>query len=292
MKAFKDVCRHHSPCFRYFFIEKFSDRIEEWYLARLRYARSVAVSSIVGHVLGIGDRHSSNILVHQKTAELVHIDFGIVFEQGRLLRTPETGKYSVMRSRCVFIRCFVLAMTHRSASVPFRLTRNIVDGLGPTGVEGGFTKIAETTMRVLKYNSSALLTILTSLAADPLYMWTLSPVRARAKQLAKERLGDEEEDDDDESENAERMGQADAEPTVDVLKEKHDKEKADDVMDDTKRNNQATHIIAKVHQKLQGYEDGTSGEQQGVEGQIQLLINQARDIENLAVMYPGWAPWL
>ena len=139
-------------------------------------------------------------------------------------------------------------------------------------------------MRVLKYNSSALLTILTSLAADPLYMWTLSPIKARAKQLAKEKMGD---DEDDESENAEH-----AEPAVDVLKEKHDKEKADEVMDEAKRNDQATHIIAKVQQKLQGYEDGTSGEQQGVEGQIQLLINQARDIGNLAVMYPGWAPWL
>jgi ataxia telangiectasia mutated family protein len=92
MTAFKDVCRHHSACFRYFFIEKFGHQMDEWHSARSRYTRSVAVNSIVGHVLGIGDRHSSNILVHQTTAELVHIDFGIVFEQGRLLRTPEKGK--------------------------------------------------------------------------------------------------------------------------------------------------------------------------------------------------------
>ena len=37
---------------------------------------------MVGHVLGIGDRHAQNILVHTKTAEVVHIDFGIAFEQG------------------------------------------------------------------------------------------------------------------------------------------------------------------------------------------------------------------
>ena len=42
-----------------------------------------------------------------RTAEVVHIDFGIVFEQGKILQTPET--------------------------VPFRLTRDMVDGLGITG---------------------------------------------------------------------------------------------------------------------------------------------------------------
>lgn len=48
------------------------------------YTRSCAVNSIVGHILGIGDRHCNNILVHQKTGEIVHIDFGIVFEQGKV----------------------------------------------------------------------------------------------------------------------------------------------------------------------------------------------------------------
>jgi ataxia telangiectasia mutated family protein len=42
------------------------------------------VSSMVGHILGIGDRHTSNILVHSHTGEIVHIDFGIVFEQGKV----------------------------------------------------------------------------------------------------------------------------------------------------------------------------------------------------------------
>ena len=49
--------------------------------------------------------------------------------------------------------------------------------------------------------------------------------------------------------------------------------------------------IAKIHEKLQGYEDSTAGEQQGVEGQVQLLINSARDPDNLCLLYPGWEPW-
>ena len=58
--------------------------MEAWHTARTLYTRSCAVNSIVGHILGIGDRHTSNILVHTKTGEVVHIDFGIVFEQGKV----------------------------------------------------------------------------------------------------------------------------------------------------------------------------------------------------------------
>jgi ataxia telangiectasia mutated family protein len=86
-KAFDAVCDHHSPVFRYFFVERFGNSLEAWHSAKMRYARSVAVNSIVGHVLGIGDRHGSNILVHEKTGEVVHIDFGFVFEQGKV-RNP------------------------------------------------------------------------------------------------------------------------------------------------------------------------------------------------------------
>jgi phosphatidylinositol kinase/protein kinase (PI-3 family) len=63
----------------------------------MRYARSVAVNSIVGHVLGIGDRHGSNILIHERTGEVVHIDFGFVFEQGKV-RNP-----GALYPRIVFI---------------------------------------------------------------------------------------------------------------------------------------------------------------------------------------------
>jgi hypothetical protein len=70
--------------------------MDKWYDAKMRYTRSVAVNSVVGHILGIGDRHCKNILIHQGTGEVVYIDFGIVFEQGKvspLSCRPET-KYS------------------------------------------------------------------------------------------------------------------------------------------------------------------------------------------------------
>jgi ataxia telangiectasia mutated family protein len=58
--------------------------MESWHIAKMKYTRSVAVNSIVGHILGIGDRHGSNILLHQQTGEIVHIDFGVVFERGKV----------------------------------------------------------------------------------------------------------------------------------------------------------------------------------------------------------------
>jgi hypothetical protein len=35
-----------------------------------------------GHVVGLGDRHVSNILMDEARGELVHIDLGIAFDQG------------------------------------------------------------------------------------------------------------------------------------------------------------------------------------------------------------------
>jgi len=88
-RVFDTVCQNYSPSFRFFFVEKFGHAVHQWYDAKMRYTKSVAINSVVGHVLGIGDRHCSNILIHESTGEVVHIDFGIVFEQGKV-RTEHT----------------------------------------------------------------------------------------------------------------------------------------------------------------------------------------------------------
>lgn len=43
----------------------------------------------VGYIVGLGDRHSMNILIDEDTTEVVHIDLGVAFEQGLMLKTPE-----------------------------------------------------------------------------------------------------------------------------------------------------------------------------------------------------------
>ena len=57
-------------------------------------------------------------------------------------------------------------------------------------------------------------------------------------------------------------------------------------------NRAGARALAKIKAKLQGYEDSTSGELHGIEGQIQVLVNLARDPDNLCKMFPGWSPWI
>ena len=240
-QAFETICKFHSPAFRFFFVERFGHSSRDWFEAKARYTRSVAVSSFVGHILGIGDRHANNILVHQRTGEVVHIDFGIVFEQGKLLQVPER--------------------------VPFRLTRNIVDGFGPTGTEGRFTMTSRQTLRALRQNAESLLTILSAITADPLYRWSLNP---KVERKRREMLGI--------SSSAKGMSYDD----------ERDSEQG---RTGTDKNEGATQAVRRVKEKLSGYEAGTAGEQQSMEGQVHFLINSARDVESLSHMYPGWQPW-
>ena len=83
-QSFDELCTRNSPSFRFFFLERFGACMESWHVAKMNFTRSVAVSSIVGHILGIGDRHLGNILIDQGSGEVVHIDFGFVFEQGKV----------------------------------------------------------------------------------------------------------------------------------------------------------------------------------------------------------------
>ncbi|XP_054822230.1 serine/threonine-protein kinase ATM-like isoform X1 [Prosopis cineraria] len=228
-KAFQEVCKNFRPVMHYFFLERFF-KAAEWFEKRLAYTRSVAASSMVGYVVGLGDRHSMNILIDEASAEVVHIDLGVAFEQGLMLKTPER--------------------------VPFRLTRDIIDGMGITGVEGVFRRCCEETLSVMRTNKEALLTIVEVFIHDPLYKWALSPLKALQRQK---------ETDDD-------LDTTFLEP-----------------QDDHEGNKDATRALLRVKQKLDGYEEG---EMRSVHGQIQQLIQDAIDPERLCQMFPGWGAWL
>ena len=82
LKAFAEIQKRFKPVMRHFFTE-LHKAPTAWFAIRLNYARSVATTSIVGHVLGLGDRHTSNILMDNTSGEVVHIDLGIAFDQVR-----------------------------------------------------------------------------------------------------------------------------------------------------------------------------------------------------------------
>lgn len=77
---FLSLKERFKPVMRHLFTEKHKVPMS-WFAMRLNYTRSVATTSIVGHILGLGDRHTSNILLDSSTGEIVHIDLGIAFEQ-------------------------------------------------------------------------------------------------------------------------------------------------------------------------------------------------------------------
>jgi FKBP12-rapamycin complex-associated protein len=57
-----------------------SPNSEVWLERRTNYTRSLAVMSMVGYILGLGDRHPSNLMLDQHTGKITHIDFGDCFE--------------------------------------------------------------------------------------------------------------------------------------------------------------------------------------------------------------------
>ena len=54
-----------------------------------RYSGSVAAMSMVGHILGLGDRHLDNILIDFCKGDIVHIDYNVCFDKGQRLKVPE-----------------------------------------------------------------------------------------------------------------------------------------------------------------------------------------------------------
>ncbi|KZT10138.1 uncharacterized protein LAESUDRAFT_748044 [Laetiporus sulphureus 93-53] len=155
LQLFLELRKRFKPVMRHYFRERHKSPTR-WFAMRLKYARSVAATSIVGHVLGLGDRHTSNILLDNITGEVVHIDLGIAFEQGKLLPVPER--------------------------VPFRLTADMVDGLGISGTQGVFHRCAEETLRVLRDQSEVILTVLEVFKYDPLHSWTASELKVKRVQ--------------------------------------------------------------------------------------------------------------
>ena len=105
-----------------------------WWSVSQTYARSTAVMSIIGYVIGLGDRHLDNVLVALDTGEVAHIDYNVCFDKGAALRVPER--------------------------VPFRMTQNLEQALGVTGVEGLFRLSCEQVMRTLRQGRETLLTLL------------------------------------------------------------------------------------------------------------------------------------
>ncbi|XP_058754990.1 uncharacterized protein LOC131628134 [Vicia villosa] len=128
-----------------------------------RYSGSLAAMSMVGHVLGLGDRHLDNILIDFCGGDIVHIDYNVCFDKGQRLKIPEI--------------------------VPFRLTQMIEAALWLTGIEGSFRENCEAVIGILKKNKDILLMLLEVFVWDPLVEWTRGDFHDEAAIGGEERKG-------------------------------------------------------------------------------------------------------
>lgn len=117
-----------------------------WYTLCNNLTLSFAVMSVIGYVIGLGDRHLDNLLIDLNRGSIVHIDYNVCFEKGKNLRIPER--------------------------VPCRLTQNIVSLFGLFGTEGLFRSACEETLDALRNGKETLITLLEAFVYDPLVDWT------------------------------------------------------------------------------------------------------------------------
>ncbi|KAI1489322.1 phosphatidylinositol 3 [Biscogniauxia mediterranea] len=244
--TYKKVTDRFQPVMRYFFMEYFLDP-DDWFAKRTAYTRTTAAISILGHVLGLGDRHGHNILLDSKSGEVVHIDLGVAFETGRVLPVPEI--------------------------VPFRLTRDIVDGMGITRTEGVFRRCCEFTLDALREETYSIMTILDVLRYDPLYSWSISPVRIAKLQGMRR----------DEAAAAAAAGGDDDGAESDIAAKKKKVYSAGAAGSVVNQPSEADRALEVVRKKL--------SKTLSVTATVNDLINQASDERNLAVLYSGWAAY-
>ncbi|CAF4490038.1 unnamed protein product, partial [Rotaria sp. Silwood2] len=251
-RAFMHACSKLKPVFRYFFYEYYN-KPSIWHRKKQAYAKSVATSSIVGYIVGLGDRHVQNILIDTQTAEVIHIDLGVAFDQGKMLPIPET--------------------------IPFRLTRDVIDGLGICGTEGLF-KNCEITLELMRQYADTLITIIEVFLYDPLYQWQLSPQKALQLQQQFDKTGDSVASSLNRSSGKGSMLPSSSSSASSNIG-------GESITTDT--NKMAERLLLGLRQKLQGVERLN---QMTIKAHVNMLIQEATSIENLSQLFAGWQPYL
>jgi len=257
-----EILSQFPPIFHKWFAHKFPDPTA-WMEARAAFGRSAAVWSMVGHVIGLGDRHGDNVLMDNASGECVHVDFDVLFDKGMVLTRPEI--------------------------VPFRLTPNMLDAMGLAGYEGIFRRVSETTMQTLRSQKDVLISVLDPLIHDPLVEWNKTKksqsipdtVGSRQQQVAARTTG---------GDIPSTAQGGESESTDAVLMVRKIDERLNGIYnagtEQQRRNNRNLSagsrgsLLAAPNTALE------------VRGQVHRLLKEATDDHNLARMYIGWMPFL
>ncbi|KAG8529931.1 uncharacterized protein KY384_005412 [Bacidia gigantensis] len=269
---------------------------ESWLERRTTYTRSLATMSMVGYILGLGDRHPSNLLVDKFTGQVVHIDFG---------------------------DCFEVAM-HREKypeRVPFRLTRMLTYAMEVSNIDGSYKISCEAVMRVIRDNKESLMAVLEAFIHDPLLNWRLGkqdpPQEPSFHSERRASISNTTANNNNATTTTTTTTSAPRPPDTEVEAAQFAVGKPssgskgmrrisalpNDVLapqdgqpSDTRdernayaeiQNARAVQVLERVRDKLTGKDFGGK-EELGVEKQVSKLIAQATNVENLCQHYIGW----
>lgn len=260
---------------------------EVWLDRRTNYTRSLAVMSMVGYLLGLGDRHPSNLMLDRYSGKIIHIDFGDCFEASmNREKFPE--------------------------KVPFRLTRMLEKAMEVSGIEGNFRSTCEKVLHVLRNEKDSITAMMEAFVHDPLINWrlfnitevtqvpgTLPRTTSTTPTAAAAAVAGAGEETADLLPSPPQRGMRERELLHAVTQLDH----ANEVL-----NERAVQVMQRMRNKLTGRDFATpslqphpgaaaAGAVEGAEPglsvkvQVERLIGQARSHENLCQSYIGWCPF-
>ncbi|CAD7967765.1 unnamed protein product [Amoebophrya sp. A25] len=153
---------------------------------RRNFCDSLAGMSIVGYLLGLGDRHPNNLLLHEDSGKVIHVDFGDCFEvtrlrsrfqEGmpfRLTRMLEEACGSAAVNVCSYVKDI---MTGSGVVVPASASSSRAEQSSAASLFGtrnsAFRQACIRVLRCLRENADVFLAMLEVFVQDPLVAWRL-----------------------------------------------------------------------------------------------------------------------
>lgn len=249
---------------------------EVWLDKRTNFTRSLAVMSMVGYVLGLGDRHPSNLMMDRNSGKILHIDFGDCFEASMLReKFPER--------------------------VPFRLTRMLVKAMEVCGTEGTFRYTCESVMQVMRTNKDSVMAMLEAFVHDPLINWRLATIEnpkidpdagdvkgISAEESVKISAGGNQQNGELHTNRPRGLSETLSHHTGGPDRMSPELEDTNELL-----NERAVAVMQRMNHKLTGrdgggYKAGPTEYVDSVPAQVERLIQQATSQENLCQAYIGW----
>ena len=233
--------------------------LETYFILRKNFITSMVAMNIAHWLLGIGDRHLSNILIDTKTGRLIGIDFGVAFGAGANLSIPET--------------------------VPFRMTSHFMNVLEPLGIDGMIKKNMVHVLRCLRDHSQEILLCLEMFVKEPTMDWLM---RAKLKSVGNV-----------DSDVSLASSDWNPEARIAIVQRKLEGANPVKIIQDELRISQIAGKAELLERYMMLTEGGNDSlrKKMNSEGlyadeQVACLIEMATDKALLACIYIGWDPWI